>query len=169
MRIAKWILVLLALNVLPCNSSLHAQGNCPPGYYQVGDPNQGSSGCAPLPGGAQGSVATPLPPRWADAWGAIASYISKGVIGSSTDLPTRSQAKQAALQDCRAKGGLDCKVEISYANQCAALVVSHASYGVFLEQTLDGVVKKSMTTCSSGGDTTCRVMYSVCSLPHRIQ
>jgi hypothetical protein len=170
MRISKWMRVLLPLVLLCGAAAAHAQGgNCPPGYYQVGDPNQGSTGCAPLPDGAQDQQSSPPTQRWLDQWGAIASYIPKGILGVSTNSPTRELAEQAAIQDCRAKGGLDCKIEISYSDQCAAVVAGVPGYVVEIDATQTGVINKSMKECVADGNQSCRALYAACSLPRRIQ
>jgi hypothetical protein len=167
MRISRWARLLLAVMLICSGAVVHAQGSCPSGSYQVGDPNQGSTGCAPIPGGDQGSSSPAQ--HWVAGWGAIATYIPKGVLGYSTNLPTKEQAEQAALQDCRAKGGLDCKIEISYGNQCAAVVVGDPGYGVFPGATLSEATNKSLKECAAAGNKGCHILYSACSMPRRIQ
>jgi hypothetical protein len=146
---------------------VHAQGNCPAGSYQVGDPNQGSTRCAPIPGGGSGSSAPPQ--RWLDLWGAIASYIPKGVLGTATHQPSKQMAEQAALQDCHAKGGLDCKIESTYKNGCEALVAGIPGFVIEGGDTDAAAIDKSMKECASNGNQGCRALYAACSPPRRIQ
>lgn len=142
--------------------------SCPPGMVPYGagvcgqDQSQNQDSAPPAP-------KTP-PPRWVTTWGAITStLVPKAVLGASTNLPTESTAIQAAMQDCRNQGGTECKLEISYYNQCAALVVGHPGYVVESDETPDAAVKKGMSECTSAGNTNCRVLYSACSLARRIQ
>ncbi|WP_425127841.1 DUF4189 domain-containing protein [Burkholderia cepacia] len=110
------------------------------------------------------------PPRWATTWGAITTaLVPKAVLGTSTNFPTESSAVQSAMQDCRSKGGANCKVELTYYNQCAALIVGHPGYVVESGETLDVAVQKSMSECASARNTNCRVLYSACSLARKIQ
>ncbi|MHB1057819.1 MAG: DUF4189 domain-containing protein [Rhodanobacter sp.] len=149
----------------------HAEGNCPPGQYPIGAPQgqAGPQGCAPIPGYSnQGqNPAQPAPPQWADRWGAIASYVPKGILGTSSNLPNPEQAKQAAIMDCQAKGASTCKIEISYGNQCVAMIVGHPGYSIAVGPTANDAEQSGMKMCSDGGDTNCHVYYSACSLPIR--
>ena len=168
-------IVLVRWVLIACLSSAsvaaYAEGGCPDGQYPAS--GQGWQACYPIPGYGQGqeaSVQQTPPPQWKNAWGAIATaFTPKAVLGSSADLSTRDEAEQAALENCRAKGGANCKIEIAYGNQCAVVVVGHPSYGVFTADTLDSASKKGMKACMDGGNTSCRVLYSACSLPRRFQ
>jgi hypothetical protein len=101
--------------------------------------------------------------------GAIATDEPKGVLGAVTGVPNKSEAQQAALADCRAKGGSPCKLEIAYDNECAALVVGQKDYSINTGATADAANQLAMKTCSADGDAKCHVYYSACSLPVRIQ
>jgi hypothetical protein len=162
MHITKWTRALFAATLLCGAGLVHAQGSCPPGYYQVGDPNQGSTGCAPIPG-ADSESSTPT--RKPDQWGAIATYIPKGIIGTSTNQPSKQMAEQAALQDCRAKGGLDCKMESWYSNGCEALVAGIPGFVIEGGNTRDAAIETSMKECTLDGNKGCRALYAACSLP----
>ena len=62
--------------------NVHAEGNCPSGYYPVG--GQGVQGCAPIPGGGSGGYTNQNPtlyPMIETLWGAIAEDKSKGLKG----------------------------------------------------------------------------------------
>lgn len=163
-------LLFLALAFLA--SYVHAEGNCPPGQYPIGAPQgqAGPQGCAPIPGyDNQVHSPTPPPPQWTDRWGAIASYPPSGALGTSSNLPSPQQAKQAAIEDCQAKGASTCKIEISYGNQCVAMIVGHPGYAIATGSTASEAEQKGAEMCSDNGDTNCRVYYSACSLPVRIQ
>lgn len=154
----------------------YAEGNCPPGYYPIGAPSGqgGPQSCAPIPGYNNTQQPTPsheeAPPRqWASKWGAIATDKAKGVLGAVTGLSSKSQAQQAALTECLAKGGSPCKLEIAYDNECAAVVVGDNGYNVGADATLDKVVTLGMKTCTDAKNNNCHVYYSACSFPIQIK
>ena len=165
------VLLGLMLGLLMLSSTVvHAQQ---PGVDCAPIQGQGWSGCAPINPSqqpSQGPTQTPQPPpRWADRWGAIATYDANGSFGAATDMPSKIQAEQAALADCRSKKGSTCKVEIAYYNQCAAMVVGDKMHNAGSAPTVDKVVKLGINVCKNSGDTNCRVYYSACSMPQRIQ
>lgn len=147
----------------------HAQTvtSCPPGMVPYGAGVCGYDQSQDQP--SQSAAPQTPPARWDDAWGSIASYVPKGILGFSTGQPTKQQAVIAALQDCHAKGGADCSIELTYGNQCAAVVVGNPDFGAFAAPTPGDAAKKAMKSCIDGGNTNCRIVYSACSLPHRIQ
>lgn len=120
-----------------------------------------------MPGNQQ---QVPQPPAqvWKNYWGAIYTDASKGVLGSATDTSTQESAEQAALADCQSKGGAQCKLQVSFRNGCAAMVLGSKVFNVNSAATLDEAVQKGMTMCAQAGDS-CHVYYSTCSLPSRIQ
>jgi hypothetical protein len=167
----KWLAVLL----LPAASLAHAQTTCPSGLIPYGagvcGPDQGQNQNQ----GTQQQMPMAPPVKWADMWGAIALYIPeggsnpKGVLGAATLQPSDSAAKQFALQDCQAKGGLDCKIKFVYRNECAAMVAGLPQYNMSDGETSQAAVAKGMKTCTEGGNTHCHVYYSACSLPQVVQ
>lgn len=161
------LLPLLLLQHVPIQA--HAEGGCPPGML----PASGTdiSSCAPVPPGYYRTQPQPLPPpaQWTSRWGAIATYAPTGVLGSSENLPSKDQAEQAALSDCKARGGLNCKIDIAYGNECAAVVVGDKGYNVNPGATADLASEMGMKICTEDGGNGCHVYYSACSLPERIQ
>jgi Domain of unknown function (DUF4189) len=149
-------LVLLLVGVA------HAEGNCPPGKYHATPPDAPQIFCAPIPVDKNGQ---PLPiPQRATHWGAIATELtSPSRIGAAQDLPTKGQAEQAALAQCAAKGGQNCKVKISYGNGCAALIANDTGYQANADVTMGYAVQTGMQMCSTAGHGTCHVVYSACS------
>jgi hypothetical protein len=153
----------------------HAEGGCPPGMIPASGTDINS--CVPIPPGyynnqqqAQPQPPPPPPPQWATRWGAIATDKTKGVLGAVTGLPSKSDAQQAAMDDCRTKGGSPCKLEIAYDNECATLAVGSKGYSINTGNTADAANQLAMKTCSADGkDLDCHVYYSACSLPQRIQ
>ncbi len=171
-RTRQWLkLCVCTFGLLGAATAAHAEGGCPPGQYPAN--GQGWQACYPIPGYDQGqSQQNQAPPRWLDMWGAVATYIpSNGTeaVGTAINLPTRKQAEDAALQDCHAKGGVNCKIELSYSNQCAAMVVGRSGQNVNPGATINDAAQRGIAVCRNSGDTGCQVYYSACSLPRRIQ
>jgi hypothetical protein len=146
-------------------------GTCPPGYYPIG--GQGAAGCAPIPNdqdsGRRGFV--DLQAQWQKTWGAIAidETVNDGGIGTVTGLPDKQAADGAALAQCRASGGSDgCELLLSYQNQCA-VIVSGASYlNTHSAETVELASSSAVLKCSER-TTGCKIYYSACSAPTRVQ
>lgn len=172
MKACCWL--LFGLLILLCGR-VHAEGGCPPGMIPAGGTDINS--CVPIPPGyynnqQQAQPQLPLPPppaQWASQWGAIATDKVKGIIGAVTGLSSKSEAQQAAMANCQAKGGSPCKFEIAYDNECAVLVVGDNGYNVSADVTLDKAVQFGMKICTDAKNTNCHVYYSACSLPERVQ
>lgn len=153
---------------------LHAEGECPPGMFPTNPSGaQGPVGCAPIPGyNQQQQQAQPQqhapPPQWATQWGAIATDSANGALGAVTGLPSKSQAQQSAMADCQTKGGAQCKLQVTYDNECAAMVVGNKIFNVGAAENVDKAIQLGMAKCRET-DTNCHVYYSACSLPVRIQ
>lgn len=166
---------LLLLGLLMLATGLgYAEGNCPAGYYPIGasQGQQGPQGCAPIPGYNQQSASQPPPigwvPKWESRWGAIATDAAKGSLGTSNSLPSKHEAERTALADCQSKGGIQCKLQIAYDNECAAMVLGDKVFNVTADSTIDKAVKTGMKLCNAANDHTCRVYYSACSPSVRI-
>lgn len=161
------ILLALLLGLSSLNLTAHAEGGtCPNGYYPVNSP--GMMSCAPIPGYNQQQAAPQPPqPQWESRWGAISTDASRGVVGATSGMPSRQAAEQAVIADCRAKGGTECKLQVSYANGCGAMVVGDKAFTVEWGTTQDDAAQKSLRMCSTA-TTNCRVYYSTCSPPARI-
>jgi hypothetical protein len=163
-----WLICLLLLS-----GKLHAEGGCPPGEYPI--TGQGWQTCNPIPGYAQnqGQAAPqqpqPPPPMWATRWGAVATYEPNGSLGTSVNMTTQSSAESAALTNCESKHGSTCKIQLSYHNQCTAMSVSDKGYNVGSAATVAQAAQTSLKICRDSGDPNCRIYYTACSLPVRIQ
>lgn len=158
-------LLLLGLLLLK-GSEINAQTACPPGMTPYG---VGVCGYDNSQRQEQPVQQRPPLPQWEDHWGAIATYEPNGSLGVATNMPSQSSAEQAALVDCQSKHGSTCKIQLSYRNQCAAMVVSDKGYNVTPAATVDLAVTEGMATCTKSGDPNCHVYYSACSLPVRTQ
>lgn len=158
--------LLLMVAGLLWNGLAHAEGNCPPGQYPVG--GQGWQGCNPIPGyGSQQQAPQQPAPQWESRWGAIATDGPNDALGVATDKRSKREASQVAMQDCQKKGGVNCKIDVAYDNQCAVVVVGDGAYNVPNAATVDKAVELGMKTCRSSGRSNCHVYYSDCSLPVR--
>ncbi|WP_080689414.1 DUF4189 domain-containing protein [Xanthomonas arboricola] len=116
MRIYKFFIIILAFSV----SSAHGEGGCPAGQYPVG--GQGAVACAPIP--QNSSQSRPRPSgKWIKTWGAIAMGSVNSVInyGVSTGKFSKNDAQREAMQKCASHGEQDCKITLTYQNQCAAI------------------------------------------------
>lgn len=136
--ISRYLLVGLLLLI---TGIVHAEGVCPPGMFPTNPPGaQGPVGCAPIPGynNNQQQVQPRLPPpQWESRWGAIATDFAHSSAGASVDQLDRNSAEEAALANCRSNGGSECKVEITYYDQCAALVVGTTGHNSGSAPTID--------------------------------
>ncbi|HEL3783342.1 TPA: DUF4189 domain-containing protein [Stenotrophomonas maltophilia] len=160
--------ILLAIAGLWSNSA-RAEGNCPPGFYPIG--GQGVQGCAPIPGASAGaSVDAPAAPagEWMTRWGAIAESGSSTLVGTSMGQSSKLDAERQAITRCQAEGAKDCRVSISYYNQCVAYVVPSSGRG---KGSITSAVDKSTAIalakekCTDAQGGACAVAYSECSLP----
>ena len=106
---------------------------------------------------------------WESRWGAIATDGPKGAMGVATDKRSKREASQVAMQDCQSKGGVNCKIDTAYYNQCAAVVVGDGGYNASSATTVDRAVELGMKTCHDAGRTNCHAYYTACSLSVRIQ
>jgi hypothetical protein len=164
--------ILLLISLLSVSGlSLGEGGSCPPGYYPQSAP--GVVGCAPIPGYESNNTdtqksSTDLPVRWADTWGAISVDGSSGSLGAVVGFSSEKEAQQAALNKCRANGGGDCNIDLTYHNQCAVMILGSKKYNTASAATVERATQLGMETCNSA-DTSCRVYYSGCSAAQRIQ
>lgn len=158
-------LVLLVLVALFGSKAVYAEGGCPPGQYP--QQGQGWQTCVPISGNAgatQGTQPTYVPSKWIDRYQAIATDSKLGILGTSLDKPTGQDAIQAALSDCKTKGGTDCRIEIAHGNGCVAMVVGKEFKNVKSGANQKKAELAAMSQCESN-DKDCLVYYSACSLP----
>lgn len=148
-------------------STVHA---CPPGT--IAQQGIGWQGCAPVPGtsGSYSSTsgATAV---WANRWGAVAIDMTLGGAGisSSSGMDKRKTAERLALAACRRKGGTQCKIEISYYNQCAVIALGSKAFSSSSAASLEEAKRLGLEKCSQSGDINCEVHFSECSFPERVR
>ena len=146
-----------------CPSLGYAQ-SCPHGYMPLGGQGAGWTGCAPI---NASNIDPPDPgPQWASRWGAVAT--SADGFGASQDQRSKREAKKAALKSCKENGASKCKVVQYFLNQCAALAWGETFGTNYRAGTKEDAEKMALERCSSRtGD--CRIFFSGCSYPQRVQ
>ncbi|MGV7193808.1 DUF4189 domain-containing protein [Xanthomonas axonopodis] len=152
-------------------SFAEAQTACPIGT------NAGSAVCGPSQdsSGGYGASQEISPPRavpngrWIKTWGAIASSPSSGG-GSSVGKFSKADAEREALDRCSEQGVTDCKVALSYRNQCVAFAFPIAGKGnnsINTGKTVEIASRDAKEKCEKwkGGGGDCQIIYSACSEP----
>ena len=132
------------LALLLCFSGMSYAQNCANGIPQGGNPS-----CIPpdVPGspyyrGDDDSPSEPAPVgRWISTWGAIAS--------------------------CENQGGVNCRILMSFENQCGALVWPMQGGRVATSggASAEAASQAAMDVCQEVGGKGCEVFYSECSRP----
>jgi hypothetical protein len=156
---------VLLIGLLAIGEAAAQELLCP----ETGIPMSQDPGCV-IPNYNNSPPQQPLPPQqptgeWKTTWGAIGGNALKGILGAAVGLPTEKEAVQAALADCRAKGGgAGCKLDISYYNQCAVLVTGNKVYNTASAATVEEASQIGINKCAKE-DANCRVFYSACSKP----
>ena len=90
---------------------------------------------------------------------------ASGTVSNST---TEERANRSALADCRDQGGTHCELVLTYHNQCAAITQSAA--GIFSSATAATKGEaESRVIAKCGDQRTCRILYSQCAIPVRVQ
>ncbi len=154
--------------------TVSAEGRCPPGYFPTTNPD--FVGCAPIYNSSSGtgysSSSTPKPPdpgpRWKFRWGAIVVDRETGTFGGADGFERPSQAKKAAIKDCRTNGGKRCKLLIEYYNQCGVLVAGDNMHEAFAGPVAEQIKKRAIESCSKT-TANCQIHYLGCSYPVEVE
>lgn len=118
------------------------QSNSP--YYQSGSSNQAASAG-----------------RWEKRWGAFVLDKKVG-LGVSKDMPSKQAAQSAAMEDCLRKGGMQCKTELVYSNQCGVIIEGDRTYNTARAATVEEATELGVSICNRS-DKNCQVYFSDCS------
>lgn len=156
---------LLALGFLPGTASADA---CPEGTITNPTGAGGQPQCVPGVnhqnwGGSQNSG-----PSYSRRWGAFASDVETSKVGLSTGMTSKRKAEKAALEQCRSKGGLQCKPLFSYYDQCGAIAWGRnaAGEGGGLIWARAGRKEEAaaiaMQECGKDSST-CKIFFAECS------
>lgn len=105
--------------------------------------------------------------KWmGNRYGAFAISTSTGWSGWANNAPTRRSAERTALRMCRERGrGVsDCKIKISFYNQCGSVVggANHSGYGTAGD--LNVARELATRRCEALGPE-CKVFWEGCSYP----
>lgn len=158
---ALWMVGLLAM------STAHAQQNNNQYFDEQQRIQQQQHAAEQARQGYMQSQEQPMQPpagHWETMWGAIAADGPRGILGAVTDMGDKRAAESAALSQCVRNGGQNCKVEMSYNNQCAVLVTGDKKYLVQSAASIPEATDFGIKKCSQD-DVNCRVFYSGCSQP----
>ena len=157
---------------LICFYATFAQAQCAPGVPSASNP-----GCIPQdrPGSPYfhgnpdqlWKQTDQQPYKWADRWGAIATDAKTGDAGTVEGLPTKSAAEEEALARCGSTGAADCQIRLTFHNQCAAAALGDGFLGLAGAPSKDQAKQRAIANCGNSG--ACKIVYSACSLPQRIQ
>lgn len=147
-----------------------ATAQCAPGIPSAGNP-----GCIPpnqtnSPYYQDGTDELPAPPpagHWESRWGAVALDYSAMKAGFQTGEGSKSAAERSAAGKCVAAGGSDCKIVISFRNQCASISQDQTTHllSSATAATAEDASKRSLKRC----DGTCKEIYNQCSYPELVR
>jgi hypothetical protein len=88
--------------------------------------------------------------------------------GTVTNSTSEDRATSSALANCKDQGGRHCEIVLTYHNQCAA--ITQAAAGFFSSATAATKTEAESRVIAKCGDPqTCRVLYSQCAVPIRVQ
>lgn len=153
---------LVGCLLLTLTQGSFAQTACPvgvaPGSPQCG---QGAADDLPAP-----------PPRpageWIKTWGAIAGSVQGDQGWSSNGKYSENDAKQDVLNRCNSSGATDCKVDLTYFNQCVAIAVPAKGGGkgsIFTGKDEEVASSRALDKCHSGYGSRCTVSFTDCTRP----
>jgi hypothetical protein len=129
------------------------------------DPSSSQYHSAYLPSLGQGdTIQIRAKEQWRDSWGAIATDAKGGKMGVASEMSEERVARATALSACEADGGKSCRVDITYVNQCVAMVVGKFGYGTAHAPTKSKATAIGLSNCKEK-DEECEVYYSECSYP----
>lgn len=153
------LILLLALAASPM---AFAQTACPsgvaPGSPQCGSDSGTSRGAAP--------AAPRYTGEWIKTWGSIAGSDALGESGSALGKLSEQEANETAIRLCAAGGAKDCKVNLSFYNQCAVLVSGPERSYTQGSASIERATGLAMKACEkSNGGQSCKLLWSGCSDP----
>ena len=137
---------------------------CPPGYIPIGGQQAGWVDCVP----SNGPSAEPpyTGPLWETRWGVIAT--TDGAFGAVSGYSSKRKAIRAATKQCKANGGKNCKVQLSFYNQCGALAWGDGYSSAVSAPQKQQAEEMAVNNCSQRAQN-CTLYYSACNYPERVQ
>ena len=157
---------LLLIGVLAVTGIAYGQTACPVGV-PIGDPRCGPSPSWPI------SSPQPEGPQWQLTWGAIAADSTTGDIGTSAGKLSKREAKREAIARCAATGSRNCKLQLAYHNQCAA-IAGPSEDGIIVSgttifqggSTIELAAQLALSACMAKRDGgACSVDFAECTTP----
>ena len=143
--------------------------SCPAGIPSGGNPlclPPGASG-SPYQQGSPGQ-AEARQARWEARWGAIAFDPSNAEVGVASGMSSKRKAKDAALANCKERGGNSCKIDLVYYNQCGVVAWGDTYATTASAGTIAQASERGLQLC--GQKTSgCQIVYSDCSVPIRVE
>ncbi|CAM4393416.1 DUF4189 domain-containing protein [Acinetobacter dispersus] len=166
----KHLIGLVVLLGLSC--SVYAEGGCPNGMTPV---NNGQNWTC-ISGGNDTPLQqeqTPLPPPkptgyWLKTWGAIASDEYTGDAGTITGKSKKQEAETEALKRCSKVGSRNCRILLTYENQCAASAWGSGYMVSVSAPSIEQAESLALKGCSRKSSE-CKIVYSDCTKPEFIQ
>ena len=127
----------------------------------------GGGGCVPpsvlYPDQYGNAPAPAYAPRLPDRWGSVYWSPEDNVWTEARGLLTKRKARNAAEDDCKARGGMHCKELTTFANTC--LGISESAQGAVGWATSPDPSAAKADSLRSCGDESCKSIYLECSLP----
>jgi len=155
--VSRIIAVLLMSMGLAWGAGAQAQTACPSGV------GPGSAQCGPDSGTSRGDSAPPRPTGyWIKTWGAIAQSNVNGEVGTTVGRFSEEDARKDALRMCAKEGAPECKVQLVYHNQCAAIAAGSTGTTFQASQSEERATRLAKESCEKDGDQ-CKVLYSECT------
>lgn len=106
-----------------------------------------------------------LLPNLPSLWGAIAidPEAVHGGVGVAAYMPSEALAQARALKDCRETGGSEsCRIQFTYADQCAAIAWGDSSLSAAKASTQKSASEFALNSCGER-TTNCKLVYANCS------
>jgi hypothetical protein len=145
-----------------------AEGGCPDGMLPTHSGDGQFVGCAPAPSSGGGASTVYSGPQWAKRWGAIAVDRVDGKFGGVDGLGSKRSAQKAAIADCKKNGGIKCKVELAYYNQCGVLAWGDNYFLSAGGPDINETSRRAVNLCGAKTPN-CKPYYAGCSYPERVR
>ena len=114
----------------------------------------------------QGGQQQQLPAEiWEDRYGAVARSNNKSDYFVSVDQESKRKAKQAALSKC----GSNCRIMGTFTNGCLSATWGGGMSYFKGAETKEQSEKAAHAACSAEFKGECKLVFSACSLPVRVQ
>lgn len=172
-RVGKVFIFTLAMLALFSGSAAFAEQGCADGFIPNPVPGgaPGQNQCVPIPGQNRGGRnPSGSTDQWARRWGAFAMD-SSGQLGVASGERSKGKAQKASIDDCRSRGGSDCKLMLAFYNQCGAAAWGPDDGGFSgfgSAATRKEAEAVAVQTCSKRSEK-CEVFKSECSYGERVQ